>query len=168
MSKKYKTIPENVIWLMKEKGPITSLQIAESLGKEYEQISGLISNIAFALEEYISKERANCSGRPFSYILNSISVKKGHELFKQHLTNSRMERRPKVKSKRLLTRNRQINKSKSKIRYVENEGMEILPDQIWQYIHIRLQESGINVKVIGPITLTFGIKGGGKMEMEVK
>jgi hypothetical protein len=112
MSKPLKTVPQNVIWLMIKKGPITARQIADELGKTKDQIYTIITTFNKILPEnnFTKKMVQGIKGRgAYAYSIVDLDVEECYDLFKLHRSEmARKYHKPKkakpIKVKRKIKR----------------------------------------------------------------
>lgn len=149
MSKPFKTTPENVLWMILEKGPITVLRIATELNKRPEAISGVVSELFSALgnDGLHLVRRLRSDGRTYEYkAISDFSPESGYRKYRHWKNEAHKKRLEKQDQEGDATAAKKLTNLRGPRKTGEQKEIENA-----------IQESVIRVKVEGSIKILFGI-----------
>ncbi|MCK5138523.1 MAG: hypothetical protein KAQ85_01665 [Thermodesulfovibrionia bacterium] len=147
MAKPYKTIAENIIAVIMEKGPVNSGRINNILNKESKQTSSIISYIYQALSPKYLDRGMQIDGKSYSYkFIKEISVADAHIKYKYFMRNL-LKPSPSLSPKRGEGYKRKISDA-GKRGSAAGKGLQAIVGEVLT------RELGVNVKVEGEIIIS--------------
>jgi hypothetical protein len=153
MSMPYKRTGENVLWLIFNKGPITTSEISKEIGKPTTSFSGMLTEMYAVLgpqgEGYIERRKRLPSDKGFEYKVTDDSISISVEVaYQKYLTSKRI-------SKKESKQNDTLMSVPAKSFAKTDEAMSKLEESINA---VKDATSKLNVDVNVKVEVLFGIK----------